>query len=466
MGHPAVRLSLELKSRYRLLFVRVTPLSQLRFAQGRWFWQVRAWVRRVQFQVLSRAFRVKYLAQEERTSASILSQFAWATALQFSFAIAIVVVLQILELVFINFLIVRWPLPKPDIYTTWLATLAQISGVFIALYFTAVTAAAAAIYAEVPNNVRDLLARERVGNVYIRYLSFATFLPLCLIAIHLLGFEPLRIAVPLLVVVAGVGIIAFTKLGQRAFNLFDPTKLSYVLFADLNRWIRQVTPGGFRWLDRSFQQHAHRQAAAIVDTLETVIEVASTQSNSKGRAPLELVGGMLAFLSQYQFDKRKIPFGSLWFAQKYLHKDWYRSEDSAVQIAHTTGTVLSPNTITETNWIEEDIERVALKFFETSVSASRLDDHLEYFRWIERYIDALASNGHTRRSCTFIEGIQEVYRRSALVDKATLSTESMKSVAVTEMLAYLHLHNLISYANSLEKRSYQRTKVQLRSVNW
>lgn len=439
----------------------------MRLAQHRAFWRVRAWLQRVTFQILSRVFTVKYLAQEERANANILLQFVSLTGRQLFFAVLFVVILQILELVFINYLIARWPLPKADVYSSWLATLAQISGVFIALYFTAVTAAASAIYAQVPNNVRDLLKRERIGNVYIRYLTFATFVPLCLIALQLLGYEPLRLAVPLLAMLAGVGIIAFTKLGQRAFNLFDPTKLSYVLFADLSLWIRQVSPGGFRWLDQSFQKHAHRQAAAVVDTLETVVSVAGTQSNARGRAPLELVGGMLAFLSQYQSEKLKVPTGSLWFAQKYQQKDWYLTEDSRVQIAHQTGTALTPETVTERDWVEDDIERVALKFFETSVNVRRLDDHLDYFRWIELYVDALSVNGNARRASRFIDRIQEVYRKAGLAgEKANSSAESMERVAINEMLAFLHIHNLSSYTTGVEKRTSQWTMERLERIRW
>lgn len=445
----------------------MTTRVRLRLAQHHAFWRARAWLQRLSFQILSRVFGVKYLADEERANANILLQFVSVTGWQLFFAITIAVTLQILELILIYYLIERWPLPKADIYSSWLATLAQISGVFIALYFTAVTAAASAIYAQVPNNVRDLLAREPIGNVYIRYLTFATFVPLCLIALQLLGYEPLRLAVPLLVVVAGVGIVAFTKLGQRAFNLFDPTKLSYVLFADLSRWIRQVSPGGFRWLDQPFQKHAHRQAAAIVDTLETVISVAGTQSNARGRAPLELVGAMLAFLSQYQSEKLRIPAGSLWFAQKYQQKDWYLTEDSRVQIAHQTGTALTPETVTERDWLEDDIERVALKFLETSVNVRRLDDHLDYFRWIQRYVDALSANGNVRRASAFIDRIQKVYHKTILAaDTANSSVESMEHVAIAENLAFLYLHNLGSYATSLERRTSQWTKERLEQVRW
>jgi len=440
----------------------------LRFAQYRLFWRIRAWTQRLQFEILSRIFGAKYSVQEERANTSILLKVAWSTTRQLFAALGIAVALQILELVLLNYLIARWPIPKPDVYTSWLGTLAQIGGVFIALYFTAVTAAAAAISAQVPNNVRDLLARERWGNVYIRYLTFATFLPLCLIALHLLGFEPLRLAVPFLVFFSGVGIIAFTKLGQRAFNLFDPTRLSYVLFAELTRWIREVGPEGFRWLDPSFQKHAYRRAAATVDTLEAVFVTSRSQPNPKGTAILELMGTLLAFLSQYQAQKLRIPTHSLWFAEKYQHGDWYLTEDTKVQFAHHAGITLYPETVREHDWLEDDVERMVLTFFETSVLARRLDDHLEILNRVGGYIAALAASGNTRRGLSLIENLGAIFQKVRLTkeERRKPIIDSMEDVAIGELISFLHLQALTNYAAELGKRGVAETKKHLQKIRW
>ena len=281
-------------------------------------------------------------ARQERTNTGILLSFLRLTGYQLLFAISIAAGLQLLELVLVPDLVNRWSIPDAANYVSWLSTIAQIGGVFIALYFTAVTAAAGAIYAQVPNNIRDLLARERVGNVYIRYLTLATFLPLCLIALHFLGFEPIRMAVPFLVWVAGTGIIAFAALGRRAFDLFDPTRLAGSLFGDFGGWLAQVSAGGFRWQDRSFQTHAHRQTASVVDTLQTLSDLAATHANLDSAPLLEFSMSVLALLAEYQQRKLRIPTDSLWFEQKYEHRSWYQTEDTTVQLAHHTGTSLSP----------------------------------------------------------------------------------------------------------------------------
>ncbi len=273
----------------------------LRLSQYRTFWRLRAYAAKQRFRLLSQAFRARYLARDERANASILISFLGLTFLQLLLAIAITSVLELIELALVPELVDRWPIPDSSNYVSWLSTTAQIGGVFIALYFSAVTAAAGAIYAQVPNNVRDLLARERVGNTYIRYLTLATFIPLCLIALHLAGLEPLRLAVPLLLVITGIGIIAFAALGRRAFNLFDPTRLAGSLFWDMGRWLSQVSAG-----------------------VEKLLEVGATLSAWSGR----LVEGSrvwqsAAVLSRYQEYLSKLDY----------HVPYFISQAKKLQLA-------------------------------------------------------------------------------------------------------------------------------------
>ncbi len=77
-----------------------------------------------------------------------------------------------------------------DTYGTLLGTVAATGGVFIGLYYAATTAIAGAIYSNVPNNIRDLLAQDRVGNIYMRFLSFMTFSSIVLLALRAAGFQP------------------------------------------------------------------------------------------------------------------------------------------------------------------------------------------------------------------------------------------------------------------------------------
>jgi len=429
---------------------------------------LRARIQRLQIGILGRLFQVRYLAKHERANTGILLSILRVTFLQMSLAIVFAAALQGLDLVLVPVLVSWWPMPDAASYVSWLDTMAQIGGVFIALYFTAVTAAAGAVYAQVPNNIRDLLARERVGNVYIRYLTQATFLPLCLIALHFLGFEPMRIAVPFLVWLAGTGIIAFVILGRRAFDLFDPTMLAASLFMDLGGWLAQVSVGGFKWEDRSFQAHAHRQAVSVVDTLQTLSDLAATHANLDSAPLRDFTLRALALLTEYQQRKLQIPTNSLWFEQKYEHKIWYQTEDSAVQLAHHTGTSLGPTSVAEYNWLESRLHSIPLRCFELNVSRRRLDNLQDLLVGLDAYLAALATNGNVQAALGLSHKVRDIFGEaaSASVPAAEKQPERADDVGTADAICLLPLRTLVAYRAALERRTPQATRERVEGLRW
>ncbi len=231
-------------------------------AQHRAFWWVRSASLRVRFSIGNKAFRTRFAVKEERSNYRTLRHIFGITENSLLVAIGFAVLLQFLDPILQPYFhMAGIGIPDDGDYVTFLATVSGIGGVFIGLYYAGISTVGSAIYARVPNNVRDLLAQERFGNVYMRFLSFLTFLGLILISLRISGLPRVYLAVPLVTLLAGIGVIAFVKLGQRAFYLFDPTKLSYHIFEQLHHWLEIVKVGGFQWSNESFQNHAQRQAS-------------------------------------------------------------------------------------------------------------------------------------------------------------------------------------------------------------
>lgn len=239
----------------------------IRFAQSRFFWRLRRLIERVRFEIVSRYFRARIWMSEKRQNSGLLMQFGYVIAGQILLALLITAAIWGLDSACNHFrFFVHWPKPDASNYVSFLGTVAQIGGVFIALYFAALTSVAATVFAKVPAPIRNLLIGERIGALYMRYLAFATFLPLLLIGLALGGVPPLHLAVPFIVLLAGMAVLLFVHLGQRAFNLFDPTNLAFGAFEQFRASWMETTPHGFRWLDRSFQNHHRRNATSIMTT--------------------------------------------------------------------------------------------------------------------------------------------------------------------------------------------------------
>ena len=237
-------------------------------------------------------------------------------------------------------------------YVTLLATFTSLGGLFIGLYYAAISAISGAIYAKVPNNLRDLLAQEQVGNAYMRWAAALTYFGICLLALHAIGREPVVLAMLPLLLGVGLTIVGFVRLGTRAFYLSDPTTLSGRLFEELRRCHRRVQAGSFRWSDESFQHNAHGDAQATVETLTTVAEVAEKESHLNGPPFADLCKNLMSFLGSYEAAKKTIPTNSLWYAKEFEFSDWYRTGDTETSIAHETADLPQPKRVSQPRWIE------------------------------------------------------------------------------------------------------------------
>ena len=272
-------------------------LPYAKLLETRGFWRLRSLALKVRFFFAKGVFNANQGFQDETTQSRTLLEIIRITLTQLLFSIAFALLLKWLDL-YLSTIIPnsRWPMPQDGDYTTLLATISGIGGVFIGLYYAGLTAVGSSIYARVPNNVRDLLAREQVGNVYMRYLAFLTFLSLTLIGFKVLWMPKVRVAIIVLAVMSGIGIVAFIKLGQRAFYLFDPTALSDSLFRELQQLVKRARVGGFGWSDIAYQNHANKVAQSIVSTLETLADISGTDKNLSGRPFVELCKKLLRSL--------------------------------------------------------------------------------------------------------------------------------------------------------------------------
>lgn len=430
------------------------------------FWRARTFWKRGSFLFARRIWRTRAAEQEYRDDAHLLGQFFWLTLGQLSFAILATVALQVIELVLVPYVFSLhgvWGPPDPQVYTSWLLALAQIGGVFLALYFTALTAAAAAIYSQLPEHIRNLLAEEPVGNVYIRLLTFTTFAPLCLVALTNFGFLPLLTAIPALVLLAGVGIMAFAKLGQRAFDLFSVMRLSRSAEANFGRSVERAQVESFRWGDPSFQNHAHRQGAGALRDLACFAEICSKAETLKGKPLLDLALEIIRVLNWYQRQKTLIPTDSLWYQQQLRQKEWYQTPDWALTVAQQMGMPLPPEQEVNLWWVEEELERVSLSALHTHLTDLRLDLAAQLLDASHSYAMTLATNGDSGRAIKFCNSListclafqQQLCRVDGVRD------DRINRVAIAERLAALLTSTLVAFTNALGTRSAEASRLRV-----
>ncbi|WP_433770945.1 hypothetical protein [Pseudomonas putida] len=360
-----------------------------------------------------------------------------------------------------------WRVPDDGDYVTFLSAVAGIGGVFIGLYYAALTSVGSAIYAKVPNSIRDLLAKERSGSVYMTYLSTLTLLCVTLIACRVVGLPRMIVAVPFVAILAGVGIVAFVKLGKTAFNLFDPTALSHHIFEDFNKAISITMANGPHWTDPSFQHHAHKVASRCIETLRLLLEITIKETHQNGRPLTQLSCQVLIFLSAYEKFKLKIPSDSHWYPQQHKHRDWYSTAAHSVMVAHRTGTTLQPEMTRSQSWIERPLQTDILRILSITIAQGRHLDVLNLINHLDHYIHTLAINGGLEKAFDFSFEVSDVVIQSIKLQASTESAlKDLEKLSIIEGIATLPITIALAVSQHVEHTNIETITDSLTKVNW
>jgi hypothetical protein len=441
----------------------------LYLSQYRLFWLIRSLFNKLVFWGGAEVFHHQSNTREKRDNLLGLRHLFKITQIQLFLAILVAMIIQLVDpFVYDFYKLESFNIPDDSDYVTFLVTISGIGGVFIGLYYAAISTIGSSIYAKVPNNIRDLLTTERVGNVYMHFLSFITILSLTFVSFRILGFDRLYLAIPIMLTCGGVGIIAFVKLGQRAFYFFDPTALSINLYAQLRQHIKMTKAGGYRWNDAAFQRHANKLANQSLDTLKTLTDITKNEVHLRGAPFISLSKNLITFLLFYEKSKKCIPSSSQWYEEKYVHRDWYRTDDSRVSIAHQTGTTLHPDITNNKEWVEENVLPIILDCLEINLKEERYNEVLGLIEYIDAYLTLLARNARADHAFEILEmiGKKVLETISPEVETELVTEEVLEKLAVIERISMLPITIAISCREYIEEINSEIIRKRLLKIDW
>src|SRR5437773_6242496 len=105
-----------------------------------------------------------------------------------------------------------------DHIQNFLNTIVQLAGLFLTLYFTAISLIASAVYARVPGDVRTLAVDEKVGNLYIRLVAVLGALAILYVVGGILGVNIGLVGLTAVSALSIISLFSFLFLGKRTFN--------------------------------------------------------------------------------------------------------------------------------------------------------------------------------------------------------------------------------------------------------
>lgn len=343
-----------------------------RLTEYRVYWKLIEQARRMQFIINRSRFGIQLSARESRSrlikTIFLLIRSSKRLILGALVAIILIQLSQYLQANltdgFVYSLVVNIDQGNTESYDAILTAILTFIGIFIPLYLTNLTSAIEEKYSELPAKIRTLIFQERIENIAIQFLFFlVAFILVVLISGAVMGIRPV-IMILVSGLLGGLSIpMLFVHFTEQSSFFLDPTLFSGQLFRELLDWAQRATVKGHAWSDRSFQIHYHRQAVSIIESLQSLSDIALRQNQRREGLVTLIAKTVSGFLPRYLLTtKRQIPQDSRWFEQVIKFKDWYLADaiqSSSVMIASATQTSLPPDFKPDHEWIEKRLLAIA-----------------------------------------------------------------------------------------------------------
>ena len=225
--------------------------------------------------------------------------------------------------------------------------------------------------------------------------------------------------------------------------------------------------GGYRWLDQSFQKHAHKVAQTAIETLATVSDIAAREQHLNGRPFADLCAGLLLFLRHYETAKKSIPTDSHWFEQRYVHPEWYRTDDTETSIAHQTATGLQPQSIRDPRWIESAILPIAQRCLELNIRKHRYAIVYELLNHLDSYVQQLSKEHQVEFAFNVVGDVFSWCGSLIFVtEDEAVAKEPLEHMEILDRLAGMPISVLIAHVRTTESCGRDAILQRLYRITW
>ncbi|MBA7627699.1 hypothetical protein ES703_35166 [subsurface metagenome] len=442
-----------------------------------YYWKLISGWQRMKFIFETRFFTMKSRTREQRESFSIFRGISRAIVGPALFAIIFIVVLAAIHY-FLSPYVVTSRLQfllnlDEETSRNLLGIVAQVAGVFLALYFTAVSVVASTVYARVPGEIRELLTKEKVGNLYIQIVALTVAVATLLLGKSAFGFSINSLDMLVVMLLSIITIFSFIVLGLRIFSYFDPTKVAEYLGYDLARWFKAATPKGFQWNNPSFQHHYQKQAERLLMTYRKVTYLATHAEYFDGTVLTRLITQPLLLLQLYISDKMHIPSNSNWFKKIYSHRDWLTADSTETDLALHSGTSLQPESVPDLMWFEKNIGETLIEVFRTLAKEKDFSSTTDILDNIQRTQSVLSKRLAIDEALYIYRVIQPLVFQIAFFDDTNIGDlqeneekSLLNRLGIIDFYCLELINILLGLSDTLEKVTTDTFTSTLDKINW
>lgn len=350
---------------------------------------------------------------------------------------------------------------------TFLTVIASVSGVFLGLYFTAISSIASNYLLRAPQNVKRFFLSEPRGQQYIRTIAITAIVSVFYIVTKSFGHTIHPAGIAFLSLLVAYIVIRFWQVGTNVFYSLEPQFALPWITRDIFYSTKNVTPPGFQWSKPAIQNHHRRLVAEKFDLIKNLIHFGKAEmkiSDEQLITAVRYIGGLLFTYADY---KQKIPTMSYWYEIKNEFQDWTLADSSQIAIALSTGTQLQPKNVKDYTWYEEQALNIAIEICHSFSDAQKIISNA-------RSLDVFVEIAEVYAKDFDVKGIERLFQKVDSISKSVyaIKAEDTQQHIYKEQLAFVDAQGrfatsaLLGLLKYLDKKTCEEVVERLIKINW
>lgn len=432
------------------------------------FWTAKKWFEdKVGFRFWKSAFRVNYFYDYQKSS----FYFLWSSLGPFiKTLIYTVLIILILELcnrffpvtsdLYINVF-------DSDTIDAFLATIASISGVFLGLYFAAISSIAGNFLLRASQDIRHFFLRTPEGIQYVQTIVSTGVISIFYLIAKSFGHNIHPVGLIFLCLLGVYIIIRFWSVGSNVFHALEPRNSFPWISKKIFESIKRVTPASFQWGQAHTQNHQNKLVVNNMELLMNLVTFGIKEMKISDEQRIVALNQLGYLLYKYSNFKRKIPSNSYWFKRRNKFQDWLFANSSQIDLALKTGTGLMPEVIVDTTWFEESILDISVLIFDSLISERAFGSILEGFEPFVHLVQNYAKDFD-------VNALKHLFKKlnssiSALYSIKLNDPSSYKykeQLAIAESQGRLAVSALLGLTKHIEKNPVNKLVNVIDNINW
>jgi len=428
------------------------------------FWKAQSFLsEKVSFNTFKQIYRIRFKYREEKISVNILKGTLFSFVLNTLYAILFVFIFEYL------YKISPYKIPfqiTDNEVGLLISTVVTVTGIFLGLYFAAVSTVAGSLFMRATEDLQNLFIREGRGRQYVKTLVLTTVIGVIYLLIRTFGYSISPLGPIVITLLASYSILRFMTLGSQTFYFIHPIEASATVTGDAAHAIQNATAEGFGWLKPFLQNHYKKQAEYALNTLRSLINFgieAIKLSEEQLVSIARYTGGLLDY---YLDKKKKIPTESHWYKSKSQFQNWIFANSTELILSLNSGTPLHPKSIKDRTWFEEECVDIILRLFEYFIEKRRWESADTCIEILVSVTEKVGSDFYDDSGKLIMVKVQDAIQKSVMSLNLKNKEDKKGQLALIDSLGRLGIAVLLGLLHHVDKRTSNTLVSEIKSINW